>query len=209
MSVTATSIPTPTRPRARELLKPGNILPASAWLFFVFNQAINSPFPPSPSTLLLIFINTVTIVLFITRRDATRVGNKMELLIAVSGTFMVAFLKGPNAQDIHWLPTTIQLIALIGWAAALMALGRSFGIVPADRGLVQHGPYRFVRHPLYAFETLFLLGFFLALPTLRSGVIIVATLTLQAIRILREERILQGYEGYKTKVRWRVLPGVW
>ena len=107
------------------------------------------------------------------------------------------------------LPTTIQVIALLGWAASLTTLGRSFGIVPADRGLVQHGPYRFVRHPIYAFEALFFLGFLMAVPTLRSGLIIAVFLTLQVVRILREERILKGYGEYRQQVRWRILPGVW
>jgi protein-S-isoprenylcysteine O-methyltransferase Ste14 len=209
MSSTVDSLPAPGRSSVHALLKSGNILPASAWLFLVFNQAFNSPFPPSLSTVLLVLINSVTMTLFIIRRDATRVGSKAEMLIAVSAIFIVAFLKGPTARDIHWLPTAIQIIALLGWAASLTTLGRSFGIVPADRGLVQHGPYRFVRHPIYAFEALFFLGFLMAVPTLRSGLIIAVFLTLQVVRILREERILKGYGEYRQQVRWRILPGVW
>ena len=30
-----------------------------------------------------------------------------------------------------------------------MALGRSFGVAPANRGIVVRGPYSFVRHPIY------------------------------------------------------------
>ena len=107
------------------------------------------------------------------------------------------------------LPSVIQIIALVGWAVSLMALGRSFGIVAADRGLVQHGPYRFVRHPIYAFEALFFLGYLIAVPTLQSAIIISAWVVLQILRIVREERMLGGYEEYKHKVRWRIIPGVW
>jgi len=84
MSSTVDSLPAPGRSSVPALLKSGNILPASAWLFLVFNQAFNSPFPPSLSTVLLVLINSVTIILFIIRRDATRVGSKAEMLIAVS-----------------------------------------------------------------------------------------------------------------------------
>lgn len=209
MSSTADSLPATRRSSARSLLKPGNTLPAAMWLFLVFNQAFNSPFPPSPSTILLVLINTVAVVLFVMRRDASRVGNKLDLVIALSGTFIVSFLEGPEIRDTHWLPTVIQVIALLGWVASLVALGRSFGIVPADRGLVQHGPYRYVRHPIYAFEALFLLGYFAAVPTGRSAVIILAAFVLQILRILREEHILEGYKEYKSKVPWRILPGVW
>jgi protein-S-isoprenylcysteine O-methyltransferase Ste14 len=178
-------------------------------MFLVFSQAINSPFPPSLSTVLLVLINSVTVTLFIIRRDATRVGNKVETAIALSGTFIVAFLHGPKAQDTHLLPSVIQIIALVGWAVSLMTLGRSFGIVAADRGLVQHGPYRFVRHPIYAFEALFLLGYLIAVPTLRSAIIITVWSVLQILRIVREERMLEGYEEYKQRVRWRIIPCIW
>lgn len=209
MSSTVDSLPAPRSSSVRAFLKPGNILPASVWLFLVFNQAFNSPFPPSLSTVLLVFINSVTLLLLVFRRDATRVGNKVELLIALSAIFIVAFLKGPTAGNIHWLPTAIQVIALLGWALSLMTLGRSFGIVPADRGLVQHGPYRYVRHPIYAFEALFFLGYLIAVPTLQSAIIIAVSSTLQIVRILREERIIEGYAEYRRTVPWRLIPGVW
>jgi len=209
MSSTVSSLPAPRSSLLRALLKPGNVLPALVWLFFVFTQAVNSPFPPSLSTVLLVLINSVAVVLFVIRRDATRVGNKMDMLVALSGTFIVAFLRGPQVWELHWLPTVIQIIALLGWAAALMTLGRSFGIVPADRGLVQHGPYRYVRHPIYAFEALFFLGYFLAVPTSRSAIIILTAFGLQVLRILREERILGGYKEYKRRVPWRLIPGIW
>ncbi len=209
MSSTTASLPASRSPAVRALLKPGNVLPAAAWLFLVFSQAFNSPFPPSLSTALLVLINSVALVLFVLRRDATRVGNKVEMVIAISGTFIVSFLEGNEVRDTHWLPSVIQITALVGWAVSLAYLGRSFGIVPADRGLVQRGPYRYVRHPVYAFEALFFIGYIVAVPTLRTAVIIALWAALQITRILREERILAGYEEYRRRVRWRLLPGVW
>ena len=209
MSSNVASLPARTGSPTRALLKPGNILPACVWLFLVFNQALNSPMPPSPSVVLLILVTTVTLVLFVVRRDATRVGGKADLIIALAGTLGVSFLRGPHLQDTRLLPTLVQFVALLGWAASLLTLGRSFGIVAADRGLVEHGPYRFVRHPIYAFEALFFLGFLIAVPTLRTAVIILASFALQIIRIVREERILTGYAEYRQRVRWCILPGVW
>ncbi len=209
MSSNVASLPARTGSPTRALLKPGNLLPASVWLFLVFNQAFNSPLPPSPSTVLLVLINSMALVLFVIRRNATRVGNKVDMVIALSGTFIVSFLKGPEVQDTHLLPSVIQVVALLGWAVSLTTLGRSFGIVPADRGLVQHGPYRFVRHPIYAFEELFFLGYLIAVPTWRSAAIILIAFALQIMRIVREERILTGYDEYRQRVRWRILPGVW
>jgi protein-S-isoprenylcysteine O-methyltransferase Ste14 len=194
----------------RALIKPGNTLPAFVWLFLVFNQALNSGFPPSTSTVGLVVINTTALVLFMIRRDASKVGNPLEGLLAISGTFVESFLKDAGQlSNAQLLPTFVQAVALLGWAASLATLGRSFGIVPADRGLVQHGPYRFVRHPIYAFEALFSVGYLMAVPTTRSFVIIGIWCILQALRVFREERILAGYEQYRRQVRWRIVPFVW
>jgi len=210
MSSTASTLPQARRPSLLvRLLKPGNTLPVTVWVFLVISQAVNSPFPPSLSTALLVVINTEAVVLFMLRRDATRVGNKVEMVIALSGTFIVSFLEGNEARDTHWLPSAIQVTALLGWAVSLSYLGRSFGIVPADRGLVQSGPYRYVRHPVYAFEALFFIGYMVAVPTPRTAIIIALWAALQITRILREERIISGYEEYRQRVRWRLLPGVW
>jgi protein-S-isoprenylcysteine O-methyltransferase Ste14 len=194
----------------RALIKPGNTLPAIVWLFLVLNQAANSGFPPSISTTGLVVINTTALVLFMIRRDASKVGSLAEGVVAVSGTFVASFLKDAGQlHDAKLLPTLVQVAGLWGWAAALATLGRSFGIVPADRGLVRHGPYRFVRHPIYAFEALFFLGYLMAVPTPRSFIVIAVWSMLQVARIVREERILGGYEEYRQRVRWRVLPGIW
>jgi len=194
----------------RALIKPGNTLPAIVWLFLVLNQAANSGFPPSISTAGLVVINTTALVLFMIRRDASKVGSLAEGVVAVSGTFVASFLKDAGQlHDAKLLPTLVQVAGLLGWAAALATLGRSFGIVPADRGLVRHGPYRFVRHPIYAFEALFFLGYLMAVPTPRSFIVIAVWSMLQVARIVREERILGGYEEYRQRVRWRVLPGIW
>ena len=44
------------------------------------------------------------------------------------------------------------MVSAIGLAVVIvgkMTLGRSFGVVPANRGVVVGGPYRLVRHPIY------------------------------------------------------------
>jgi len=192
---------------ARVILKPGNLLPALIWAFLVYAQILNSPFPPALPNVLLVLINSCALFLFLIRRDPARTGNTWELLIAVLGTFIVALL--PHGEDINWVASTIQIIGLLAWAIALASLGRSFGIAPADRGLKQTGPYRFVRHPMYAAELLFFVGFFIAVPTWRTAIIVAIWWALQTVRILREERILEDYADYRARVKWRVLPGVW
>lgn len=210
MTTASTAIRRPPRWLTRTLLKPGNILPALVWMFLVFNQASNSAFPPSPSTAGLVLINTVAMVLFVVRRDPTKVAGKIDGAIALAGTFSVSFLKDAGQlQDADLLPTLVQAAAVVGWAVSLSTLGRSFGVVPADRGLVRHGPYRLVRHPIYAFEALFFIGYMAAVPTPRTFIVIPVWAVLQVARIIREERIIEGYEAYTNNVRWRLIPFVW
>ena len=210
MTTATTAIRRPPRWLTQALLKPGNVLPAMVWMFLVFNQALNSAFPPSPSTAGLVLINTVAMILFVVRRDPTRVAGKIDGAIALAGTFSVSFLKDAGQlQDAELLPTLIQAAGVVGWAVALSTLGRSFGVVPADRGLVRHGPYRFIRHPIYAFETLFFIGYLAAVPTPRTFIVIAVWAVLQVVRIIREERIIGGYDEYRQGVRWRLIPFVW
>ena len=210
MTAATTAIRRPPRWLTRALLKPGNVLPAMVWMFLVANQALNSAFPPSPSTAGLVLINTVAMILFVVRRDPTKVAGKIDGAIALAGTFSVSFLKDAGQlQDAELLPTLIQAAGVLGWAVALSTLGRSFGVVPADRGLVRHGPYRFIRHPVYAFETLFVLGYLAAVPTPRTFIVIAVWAVLQVVRIIREERIIGGYDEYRQGVRWRLIPFVW
>ena len=112
-------------------------------------------------------------------------------------------------KDAQTLPTLVQGAGLIGWAISLLALGRSFGVVPADRGLVRRGPYRFVRHPVYAFEALFFVGYAIAVPTPRTFAVLAVWAALQVVRMVREERIIEGYQEYRKVVRWRIMPFVW
>jgi protein-S-isoprenylcysteine O-methyltransferase Ste14 len=86
--------------------------------------------------------------------------------------------------------------------------------VQAERGqtVISTGPYRYVRHPMYAgvipfvVGTTFLLGSWYGL----LGLIIIVGI---AYRALREERVLRlelpGYEAYMARVKYRLIPYVW
>jgi protein-S-isoprenylcysteine O-methyltransferase Ste14 len=215
MATAQTALPL-RRQVIRALIKLENTLPALVWLFLVFFQIAKVYEDPWVSTIGLLLINAVAMVLFMTRRDASRVGSFWEGVLAVSGTFVVTLLLivsnddettlGPGASP---LATVVQCIGIAGWAISLIALGRSLGIAPADRGLVRHGPYRFIRHPLYAFEALFFIGWLINVHTVSAAIIIAVWVALQVARIIREERILGGYDDYRQQVRWRLVPFVW
>lgn len=79
--------------------------------------------------------------------------------------------------------------------------------------VVDSGPYRVVRHPMYAATVLIYLGVPLVLGSWASLGAFVLSFALLPVRILNEERMLReglpGYEDYMAKVRWRILPLIW
>jgi protein-S-isoprenylcysteine O-methyltransferase Ste14 len=113
-------------------------------------------------------------------------------------------------------PLTIGLqiagVALVVWARAAFGW-RSFhaGSNPTKGGLVTSGPYRFVRHPIYAGVLLMLAGAVVAhfdAAALAAGAVAVAAL---AARIIGEERQVKArypeYEVYARRTR-RIIPWI-
>jgi isoprenylcysteine carboxyl methyltransferase (ICMT) family protein YpbQ len=107
----------------------------------------------------------------------------------------------------------LTILAILGYGLilwSLVTLGGRFGIAPADRGLVTSGPYRLVRHPMYLGELLLRGTLAASAPDLVIALLLTLFLAgIQVVRILREERILRGYEAYAEQTRFRLLPGVW
>jgi protein-S-isoprenylcysteine O-methyltransferase Ste14 len=87
--------------------------------------------------------------------------------------------------------------------------------IQTERGqtVVSTGPYRYVRHPMYA-ATLFLwLGTTLLLGSWYGLLLGVALIGALVFRTVKEERLLQaklpGYNDYMARVRYRFIPHIW
>lgn len=137
----------------------------------------------------------------------------LDWLFGVAGT--IAPLLVTPAPVAPLLPEAVCFAVIIAGIyvqiTAKIALGRSFGIIAANRGVKIGGPYRFIRHPMYAGYTITHIGFLLTMPSLRNALFYAVALTFQVVRILREERVLneaQEYREMATRVRYRLLPGV-
>ncbi len=150
---------------------------------------------------------SVNMALFLVRREPTRTGNAFDALIAILGSFSISLM--PQAHQTTAASAAVQVVGLMFWLWALTTLGRSFGIAPADRGLKTSGPYRLVRHPVYVGELIVSAGVVVANPTWLAAGTLALWWLLQCWRMVREERVISGYEGYRAATRWRVLPGVW
>jgi protein-S-isoprenylcysteine O-methyltransferase Ste14 len=95
---------------------------------------------------------------------------------------------------------------------SFLALGRSFGFAAADRGLVRRGPYRLVRHPIYASYLLLQAGYVIQSISVWNVVVMIITTGCNIGRSYAEDRMLATnaeYSAYRSHVRWRLVPGIW
>ena len=103
-------------------------------------------------------------------------------------------------------------IGLIVMVAGLVSLGRSFGIMPRARGLVQGGLYRRICHPIYLGELLVFAGILILAISPLTLAINATFVALQVCRLMMEERTLSeaypAYAEYCTRTA-RLLPGVY
>jgi len=120
------------------------------------------------------------------------------------------------------LPLKVSSLVIIiaGFAISSYALveNRFFsGVarIQTDRGhhVVSSGPYARVRHPGYAGGLLTYVATSLFLDSLWAYLPVVVLMVLLVIRTGLEDRTLQaelaGYRDYASRVRFRLLPGVW
>jgi protein-S-isoprenylcysteine O-methyltransferase Ste14 len=85
--------------------------------------------------------------------------------------------------------------------------------VAADQRVIATGPYRIVRHPMYAGALLLILGMPLALGSRWGLVACVPLVSALVARLIDEERYLvrnlDGYEAYRAQTRHRLIPGIY
>jgi len=147
------------------------------------------------------------------RRPAATSTRVTDWLVAAFGTWLPFAMRPADAAD-PWglVGSCLQVVGLTLTCTGFIYLGRSIGVVAADRGLKVNGPYRIVRHPIYFSHTVTLTGFLVANPSLLNAGILAAITLFQVLRIHAEERLLRkttDYEAYARRVRWRLLPGIY
>lgn len=159
------------------------------------------------------------------KHAGTKPFDRVYTVVSGAGGFTMLLVAGLDARfgwsamPWGWLYVGIALhLAGMVPATAVMAvnpfLERTVRI-QSERGhtVVTSGPYRFVRHPMYA-------GFLVAIPGwplilgswwafIPAGVMMLSLVVRTALEDRTLRRELPGYEEYARRTPHRLLPGIW
>jgi len=163
---------------------------------------------------------------FLERRMRTReqqAPQKLVIKLSFLWFFLVFILPGLD-QRFGWSNVPIaavlaaDLVVLLGYGVILRVFRENryaSRVVEVEKGqpVIQSGPYRVIRHPMYLGTVLMYLATPVALGSwwaLLPALLIVPILVL---RVRNEEKVLAeqlpGYREYMQKTRYRLIPGVW
>ena len=82
-----------------------------------------------------------------------------------------------------------------------------------DQRVIETGVYGFVRHPMYLGGSLTFIGGELLLGSVSGLLLSLVMIGILVVRIFVEENLLirdlEGYQAYREKVRYRLVPRVW
>jgi protein-S-isoprenylcysteine O-methyltransferase Ste14 len=190
--------------------------------------------------LLLFYGGIVLITLMLARHDPALLAERMKSPVqsgqprwdqVLMSVFIVLWavwlpLIGVDAVRRHWstMPVLLQWVGAAGVIFGIWVWYRTFRentfLVPvvriqAERShrVIATGPYRIVRHPMYAGAVVFFVAGALMLGSwwgVGWGLLMSALLALRTALEDRElQRHLVGYPAYAAQVRSRLVPGVW
>jgi protein-S-isoprenylcysteine O-methyltransferase Ste14 len=178
--------------------------------------SLTDPWPSLLSSLCLASFYMLLALLIMTRSPAkAQADGLLPRIAAFVGTYLpwtITFFGQTNQALPNLLSTACVVIGMIMMLVTIRHLGRSFSLVPQARSVVQTGPYRWIKHPLYFSEEIAILGVVLQYLTPVTVIVFVLHIGVQVCRILYEEDLLRGncpeYSSYEAS-RWRLIPYVW
>jgi protein-S-isoprenylcysteine O-methyltransferase Ste14 len=164
--------------------------------------------------LFLLLSEILVVVLTVARRSAVTIDRSMAARALTAASMAGPPLLAPAAVAALATESVTVALSCVGLAiviAGKVALGRSFALLPANRGIVSTGMYRLVRHPIYLGYLVAHVAYLLANPSLWNIAALILADAALLVRAVREERTLAldpAYREYQEKVRWRIAPGV-
>jgi protein-S-isoprenylcysteine O-methyltransferase Ste14 len=159
------------------------------------------------------------------RLDAKEKQKEQSLVVKLSGLmFLAGFIVAGLGYRFDWyiLPKGVAIgasaVFLMGYLLYVEVLRENTYLsrtieVQEDQKVVDTGLYGIVRHPMYSVTLLMFLSTPLILGSIYSFLIFLAYPFLIIRRIENEEELLEqeldGYQEYKQKVKYRLIPFIW
>jgi protein-S-isoprenylcysteine O-methyltransferase Ste14 len=181
----------------------------AGFAFFVFTTVISTIAAWNHSSILgwLYAIHNGLLAFFYLRRQPAKQYDRTGLWLGMIAAFLPSFSIDTN-NSWYLLAPALAGYGLILWS--LITLGPRFGIAPADRGITCQGPYFWIRHPMYLGELVFRVAMvFCSSNIFQAALIVLVLIMIQSWRIVREEKMMDGYGCYAHLVAWRLVPGLW
>ena len=159
------------------------------------------------------------------RLNAKEEEDEQKTVILVSGIiFLLAFILAGLNFRFGWfnLPSIVVIIASVIFLLAYIMyaevlreneyLSRTVE-VSENQKVVVSGLYGIVRHPMYTSTIFLFLSMPLVLDSIFSFIVMLVYPIMIMFRIRNEERVLEneliGYEEYKEKVKYKLIPYLW
>ena len=182
-------------------------------LYAIFVTSLWRSLASQPYNILALISEGLIVFFTIVRRDARLVTTRpADWLIALIGTALPMLVKaGGHPVMPLIIGTFLMTIGLFISVCSKLTLRRGFGLAAANRGLVNSGPYRIVRHPIYAGYVLMYAGFLLNNPLAWNLALYLLTTGLLILRVMAEEIVLTqdpNYAAFRQRVHYRLVPGV-
>lgn len=164
--------------------------------------------------LLLLASETLVVVLTLFRRSPSMIDRSIRARVLTTISMIGPPLVRPSdvaALAPEFVTVLLSAAGLLVVIGGKMSLGRSFGLMPANRGVVSTGLYRLVRHPIYMGYLITHVAYVAANPSRWNIILLIMSdLALLARAVCEEQTLARDprYREYQTKVRWRVVPGL-
>ena len=162
--------------------------------------------------LFLLASEALVVVLTMVRRSAATIDRSIKARVLTGISIMGPPVLIPGAAPALAPEMTTVALSIAGLSVVIagkITLGRSFALLPANRGIVSKGVYGLVRHPIYLGYLVTHVAFLVASPSLFNlGALLVADAALLARAVCEEQTLALDpeYRAYQQRVRWRVAP---
>jgi|GEM_PF-5830094 len=146
----------------------------------------------------------VSVVKYDSMSTSTKIKLIVPLLYAILAGILFVFTWPHNATAHHIVGVATTFVAFLLWFIARVQLGNAFSIGAKANYLVQTGVYSKLRHPVYYFSILAVVGIAIYVWSPLMLLPVVLLILLEAYRINKEEKVLadkfgKAYDEYRAK----------